>query len=503
MAVIKKGESGSALLGSQRLGLAVVGFFGCALLYMLRTDLSFAIVCMVNSTATDDDGKHSSACGVATGSNVTKPSEVEGSLQWSKAVQGNALSSFFWGYLISQVPGGYLAGRYGGKMVIFTTLLTSSIFTLISPIAAETNVIFFYFVRIFLGLSQGGWFPSFHAMWSAWAPAFERSKLVAITYAGTQIGNTLVMPISGLLCRYGFAGGWPSLFYILGILGILWSTLWFFYASSTPRTHRFISEAEKDYIEGNMETKSSAGKNIRVPWLEIVKSRAVWALYCGHFAGDWGSYMVVISIPLYMHDILGLELSQMGFIAALPYLAFFVMINVGGVLADKLQSSHVLSTLNVRRLAMIVALGGQAGFLVASGYCGCGMEVYLMVFLVIATGLSGIQFSGFVVNYLDIAPTFSGPLLGIGNMVSCVAGILTPILIGAVTGHGTQSEWQTIFWITAGVQVTGTLIFCLFAKGEIQSWAIIPDDDQQTKSQSNVKVEEGSIKLERKSENAA
>ena len=30
------------------------------------------------------------------------------------------------------------------------------------------------------------------------------------------MGNVVALPLSGLLCRYGFANGWPSIFYIIG-----------------------------------------------------------------------------------------------------------------------------------------------------------------------------------------------------------------------------------------------------------------------------------------------
>lgn len=82
---------------------------------------------------------------------------------------------------------------------------------------------------------------------------------------------------------------------------------------------------------------------------------------------------------------------------------------------------------------MFSALGLQALFLVLIGYCSCGQEALVILFITLSIGLSGMQYAGFVVNYLDVAPTFAGPILGIGNTLSGVAGILAPKFMGWLT----------------------------------------------------------------------
>ena len=102
---------------------------------------------------------------------------------------------------------------------------------------------------------------------------------------------------------------------------------------------------------------------------------------------------------------------------------------------------------------MIVALGGQAIFLVAIGYCKCGQELLVIVLLTLSVGISGLQYAGFVVNYLDICPAHAGTVLGIGNTLSCkwsgsgvvggpqdvinsiagLAGVISPLAMGWLT----------------------------------------------------------------------
>lgn len=37
---------------------------------------------------------------------------------------------------------------------------------------------------------------------------------------------------------------------------------------------------------------------------------------------------------------------------------------------------------------------------------------------------------------------------------------------------GTREEWQTVFLLTGAILVFGAVFFSIFAKGEIQPWAI-------------------------------
>ena len=64
--------------------------------------------------------------------------------------------------------------------------------------------------------TQGVTFPAMHAILGRWAPPVERSFLVSLCYAGSQMGTVLAQPISGLLCDSTFLGGWPAVFYVFG-----------------------------------------------------------------------------------------------------------------------------------------------------------------------------------------------------------------------------------------------------------------------------------------------
>ena len=57
--------------------------------------------------------------------------------QWSTGTQSQILSSFFWGYVITQIPAGQLAQRFGAKILLTGSLFVASLFTILTPPAAE------------------------------------------------------------------------------------------------------------------------------------------------------------------------------------------------------------------------------------------------------------------------------------------------------------------------------------------------------------------------------
>lgn len=136
------------------------------------------------------------------------------------------------------------------------------------------------------------------------------------------------MPLSGLLCRYGWDNGWPSIYYLLGLLGALWTFLWMFCVSDSPQKHKRIQEDERNYIMDSLQdtvakedtvikhaycrTKVFKFQRPPVPWRSVFTSKAIWACFIGHFAGDWGAYTMATSLPLYMNDVMGFDLTAVG-----------------------------------------------------------------------------------------------------------------------------------------------------------------------------------------------
>jgi len=78
----------------------------------------------------------------------------DGPFAWPKEIQGHILGSFFYGYLVSQIPAGLMAERLGAKWVLFGFLSLSTLATMLTPAAARLGYQALIAVRIAAGIGS-------------------------------------------------------------------------------------------------------------------------------------------------------------------------------------------------------------------------------------------------------------------------------------------------------------------------------------------------------------
>ncbi|XP_057981448.1 ascorbate transporter, chloroplastic isoform X4 [Malania oleifera] len=142
---------------------------------------------------------------------------------WNSATVGLIQSSFFWGYLLTQILGGIWADKVGGKLVLGFGVVWWSIATVLTPIAAGVGLPFLLVMRAFMGIGEGVAMPAMNNIISKWIPVSERSRSLALVYSGMYLGSVTGLAFSPILI-HNF--GWPSVFYSFGSLGSIWFALW-------------------------------------------------------------------------------------------------------------------------------------------------------------------------------------------------------------------------------------------------------------------------------------
>ncbi|XP_044737451.1 putative inorganic phosphate cotransporter [Chrysoperla carnea] len=465
-------------------------FLGMANAYIMRTNMSVAIVAMVNHTALPKQHEEiGNECGRTNETSTNDPS-ADGEYVWDTTLQGYILSSFFYGYVITQIPFGILAKQYGSKHFLGYGMLINSVFSFFVPYSANMGVFWLCVCRFIQGLGEGPVVPCTHALLAKWVPPDERSRLGAFVYAGAQFGTIISMPLSGLLSKYGFAGGWPSIFFVFGIVGVIWSLAFIFYVSEDPDHHKSISPEEKKHIQLALWGDGGQGeyeKTPPIPWRKIFGSLPFWAILLAHIGQNYGYETLMTELPTFMKQILHFRIESNGFLSALPYLAMWIFSIVFSNIADWIVVNKHGTIRTVRTIMNSIGEFSPALALVAASYTGCN-PVLTVALLTMGIGFNGGVYSGFKINHLDISPRFAGILMSITNCMSNLVGICAPIIAGyLIKGKPTQAQWQKVFFLAAIVYTVCAIFYALFCSGTRQEWDNPPPDDPRSDEENQVR----------------
>ncbi|KAM8974061.1 vesicular glutamate transporter 3 isoform 2-T2 [Pelodytes ibericus] len=433
--------------------IAIMSGLGFCISFGIRCNLGVAIVEMVNNNTIYVNGK---------------PEIQVAQFNWDPETVGLIHGSFFWGYIVTQIPGGFIANKLAANRVFGAAIFLTSILNMLIPSAAKAHYGCVISVRILQGLVEGVTYPACHGMWSKWAPPLERSRLATTSFCGSYAGAVIAMPLAGILVQYI---GWSSVFYIYGVFGMFWYIFWLLHATESPAAHPSITIEERTYIESSIGEGSSLvslGK-FKTPWKKFFTSMPVYAIIVANFCRSWTFYLLLISQPAYFEEVFGFPISKVGLLSAVPHMVMTIIVPIGGQLADLLRSRKILSTTTVRKIMNCGGFGMEATLLLVVGYSHT--KVIAISFLVLAVGFSGFAISGFNVNHLDIAPRYASILMGISNGVGTLSGMVCPLIVGAMTKNKTREEWQNVFLIAAIVHYSGVIFYGLFASGDKQEWA--------------------------------
>uniref|UniRef100_A0A8C4XH36 Vesicular glutamate transporter 1 n=1 Tax=Erpetoichthys calabaricus TaxID=27687 RepID=A0A8C4XH36_ERPCA len=437
--------------------IAILSGIGFCISFGIRCNLGVAIVSMVNNNTIYEGGKV-----------IIQKAQFS----WDPETVGMIHGSFFWGYIVTQIPGGFIAQKFAANRVFGFAIVATSTLNMLIPTAARVHYGCVICVRILQGLVEGVTYPACHGIWSKWAPPLERSRLATTAFCGSYAGAVVAMPLAGVLVQYS---GWSSVFYVYGSFGVTWYLFWIMVSYESPAVHPTITEEERRYIEESIGESAKLMNPLQVslkfktPWRKFFTSMPVYAIIVANFCRSWTFYLLLISQPAYFEEVFGFEISKVGLLSALPHLVMTIIVPIGGQIADFLRSRQLMSTTNVRKMMNCGGFGMEATLLLVVGFSHT--KGVAISFLVLAVGFSGFAISGFNVNHLDIAPRYASILMGISNGVGTLSGMVCPLIVGAMTKHKTREEWQYVFLIASLVHYGGVIFYGIFASGEKQPWA--------------------------------
>jgi len=361
---------------------------------------------------------------------------------------GQLLFGFGIAYALGQLPSGGLLDRFGSKRVYGISIVLWSVFAFITgfagslPAAGAFTMIFV--LRLLSGLAQSPVFPGNGRIVASWFPTSERGRASAIFNSSQYFALPVFAPIFGWLIQ---AWGWQSCFWFMGVLGIFFAVLWYTNIFSV-KDHPRISKSEAEMIErggGLVSTDSgkAAGKNT-LNWATVrmlMGYRMLVGVYLGQYCITTLTWFFLTWFPLYLSQARHMSVVKVGLVAAVPGLCGGIGGLLGGVISDKLLRSGC--SLSLSRKLPIMAGMALSMTIIACNYASS--QTWMLVFMSLSFFGKGIGALGWTV----IADTSPKGMIGMNgalfNFCGNLAGVTTPLIIGAIVLYTGSYNFALIF----------------------------------------------------------
>lgn len=375
-----------------------------------------------------------------------------------KEIYGWILTIFIFSYAFGQAIFGKIFDWIGTRLGFALSIGLWSIATALHAFAAGLTS--FAIFRSILGVAEAGNWPGAAKGNAEWFPTNERAFAQGIFNSGAAVGGIIAIPMIAFMTIYF---SWQMIFVLIGVLGLLWLIPWMYLVKAPPKDHPKISESERNYIlsgqlnqdldqDGNFDGgyNPSTGKLLshKESWGIIISSAAIdpiWWLFIG-----W--------IPIYLNEVYGMQVKEIGLYGWVPYLGAMFGAWFGGLLAqNRLKGGWTVD----KTRKMVITLGCL--IMLPSFYflANPGSPVYAVI--IMAVILFGFQTA---IGNVQTLPSdfFSGKtvgtLAGFAGMAAKLAAAGLTVLVPWLTRGGNYTPAFIVGGLLAIIALAAVWLLC-------------------------------------------
>lgn len=357
---------------------------------------------------------------------------------------GLAISAFSFPYALFQLIGGWITDRFGPRRTLLLSGLVVCVATILTDVVGGFSSLFA--IRLALGFGEGSAFPAATRAIAIWTPRSRWGFLQGLTHSAARVGNALAPPLIVAILAYV---SWRGSFVVLGLFSLIWVILWLWVFRDDPRRHKGMTSPELAQLQPAF---MNAGNNPpSVPWWKL--ARRMLPVTAVDFCYGWTLWVFLTWLPSFFFHSFHLDLRDSAFFSSGVLLGGVMGDMAGGYVSDLLYR-RTGSLQVARRNLIVVAMLGAFSFL---------LPVVLTHNLkTVATCLSiACFFSELVVGPIwavpmDIAPRYAGSASGMMNFGFGVAGILSPVVFGALLDW--TGGWTIPFYGSIGLLLVGAAL---------------------------------------------
>ena len=347
---------------------------------------------------------------------------------------GVVISAFFIGYSIMQLPGGWMADKFGSKSVILIALTLWSIFTFTTGHASSLAGLLF--LRFVFGLCEG---PYAGACYRGIAEYFPRelrpafaTGVLSSNYIGSAIAPIIIVP---LILWFG----WRGMLQALGCIGLVYV---FFYAFFVKQ----VKPAE--------EEKAGAKKGSKKEYfLKLLHFSIIWKLVVCAFCISRINKGLDAWMPTYLIAERGINLKAVGYVTPIPFMASFLSTAVCGWIMnkyfDRVEQYMIGICAVMTAVFLYLMYNAETLFWVVVFQCG----VYFFKACILGSAVA--------IVLKIVTGNIAGSATMIVNMGGQVAGFISPVVMGYLVSLFNGSFNAVFYYLIGAASVCALSAFLI------------------------------------------
>ena len=368
-------------------------------------------------------------------------------LHLDPAQLGLVFSSFFFGYALFALVGGWASDRLGGRLVIAIAMVTWSIFCGLT--AAAAGFASLLAIRVLFGMSEGPLPSAQNKFISDWFPLGEQARALGVALAGAPLGGVIAAPLFGFIAlQYG----WRASFIVAALIGFVVAIIWLLTTAKKPsRGGACTPDPMANKIDTGTIAPGFSGRP--APLASVIVRPAVLVTAFAFFGYAYLLFFFLSWFPTYLTIEQHLSIKDMSMAAAIPWVLGVVGNLLGGWILDT-AFRRTGETLQARKLILVLCLTLAGVFVALAGTVhNLNGAVALMTASVFFLYITGPTYFAIIMDLVE--PKRVGAVSGFVHFCAACAGILAP----SITGFIVQSagSFAGAFILAGAVAFLGAL----------------------------------------------
>jgi MFS family permease len=321
---------------------------------------------------------------------------------FSEVAMGTVFSSALLSYTVLMAAGGWLADRFGGRLVLTVGGMLTAIFTGLTGLCG--SIASFRIVRALFGAVSAPLYPSTGRIAAKWVPAHQQSFVQSLIMGTSAVGSATSPLLFAFLIR---ELGWRTPFSLAAVLTTAVFLLWY----------KVVRDRPPGVAAAPVSKRTSAS------WMQLARNKNLAWLTCGYFCVNYFEYIFFYWIYYYFGQIRHFTASQSANFTSIIFVAMAIMTPLGGWVSDHAGGRHTGAG------RKWVAVGGMtlSALLLYAGASGLG-DTVTVAMLALSLGFAASAEGPFWSTAIDISGENVGAACGILNTGGNLGGMLAPFI---------------------------------------------------------------------------